>query len=187
MLYANDDINYLDRIQETEVIGTDDSSPSRWQVLHAIRDRAVVFTSCLTTNYRSAYRGKGVLFQTEERPIYACPTDTWTLLYENDKFIPGVGEFLFESIDEMLMAFPSPGHFKQGLKKLLKKTSVMELYPGDRRARDKKDELLRSLDDPMWMGRNCHNEIVFESPIKVEVLGRYDCTEELRTLLDEMF
>ena len=123
---------------------------------------------------------QGVAFETDEKPIYACPADVFELM-RSGTYLPGHERFLFESVEAMLIKYPTGKDFCDDFKGFFQKLVDEKYYPnGEGKFSlplQRHDYCLRS----DWnVG---YNEVTFRKPTKVKNVRIFKNQEELWSLL----
>lgn len=142
------------------------------------KDEPLVFCSYFCPGYETAYDDQGIFFETDAKVRYAIPTDSWSLMRQGN-WIPGHERFIFQSIEEMLKAYPTGLSFQKAFMKYFKTLKPEEVFP----EQTKKDaEMYFEMD--LYRKRSIHcNEICFSSPLQMKNARIYKSQEELSDML----
>lgn len=139
------------------------------------------YCSWFCEGYPGVYGDRpGVAFETDEKPIYACPADAFELM-RSGTYLPGHERFLFESVKDMLQKYPTAKDFCDDFKIFFQKLVDEKYYPNGKGEfslpLQRRDYCLRS----NWnVG---YNEVTFRKPTKIKNVRIFQNQEELWSLL----
>ena len=147
------------------------------------RNRPLSFCSFLCDGYPEAYGDReGIAFETDIRPAYACPTDTFNLM-RSAHWLPGHDQFIFPSLDELLKAFPTNRDFKAAFQAYFISLQPREVYPSEHLSDEwaereyRRDYCLDPSFYPPW-NSGC-NEIAFPKPLQIKNCRIFRSKDEL--------
>ena len=141
----------------------------------------LVFSSYYCRGYANSYKPKGIIFETDEPIVYACPVDNFELM-RGGKYLPGYETFLFYSIDDMLKKYPSSLSFKKDFQDYFKNLNPLEIHPSlDKNSAEIKTRLDYCLCSD-WLFES-YNEIAFKSPIGIKNCIEFDGLNDLERYL----
>jgi len=142
----------------------------------------LIYTSFYTPGYNQIYYEDGIIFNTTQKPVYACPIDN-AYLIRNGKYILGIEKFLFNSVEEMLEKYPTSLDFQIDFKKFFNELPAEIIYFSV----DKEDAIIsKNLDrvnKTNWATINNYNEICFKDPVEIEIIGEFHSKEELEKIM----
>ena len=142
----------------------------------------LTFCSYFCEGYNQIYgpKAEGVIFETEIKPVYVCPADSFNLL-RGGNWLPEHEQFIFSSIEDMLKKYPTSNDFKKEFQEYFSNLKPEEVYPNLSKnyagAKYRLDYCLY----PDW-NPGC-NEITFEKPLKIKNPKIFTSKNELIFLL----
>ena len=148
--------------------------------------RPIVVCSYLCKGYNRYYGDyssrPGVVFETDAKPVYACPVDVFELL-RNGIWLPGYERFIFPSIEKMLEKYPTSNDFKLDFQEYFRNLDPTIIHPQknlqDAQSHHEIDYCLKS----DWVP-SC-NEIAFDKPLKIKNIRVFNSKKELKEMLEK--
>jgi hypothetical protein len=150
------------------------------------KDIPLSFSSYVCEGYPDTYsKREGVIFEPSELVIYACPMDSFHLV-RGGNWLPGYEQFIFESVEAMLVKYPSSNDFKLAFQEYFRTLMPQDVYPDIGKGYDKQfaeshyygDYCLKESWNP-----GC-NEITFRKPTPIKNCRLFSSFEELRRFIN---
>lgn len=182
-VHTSTDKNDLQMKASSQTIGR--TSKSLGSQLPQFRDVPLIYCSFVCDGYPGIYTHPdrdGIAFETDQKEIYALPCDNFELM-RGGNFLPGHERFIFQSLEEMLKAYPSTAEFKRAFQEFFKSLKPREVYPGqDRKFATRLYDGDYCL-NPINTREQGYNEIAFQKPLRIKNPTIFHGTKELNILL----
>jgi hypothetical protein len=149
--------------------------------LPRFKDVPLICCSYFCQGYEWSYREKGVIFKPKSEPAYVIPADAFELM-RSGRYLPGHERFVFSSVEEMLEKYPSSIDFQKDFREYFKKLNPEEVFYSL-----SKDQAECHHDtDYSQFGdfHEAYNEVAFQVPLEIEVLGEFHSRAELKELAE---
>ncbi|MFC1696784.1 hypothetical protein ACFL1H_00470 [Nanoarchaeota archaeon] len=169
------------KLSKKNIIGKASDRPLNDQ-FPKYKDDTLVFCCYYCEGYETPYGHNGIVFETENPIVYACPVDSWHLIRQG-LWIPGHEKFIFPSIEKMLNKYPTSFDFQEDFKEFFKKLKPSDVYPEND---DNEAEMYFETDYMIKEIKHVYcNEITFRPPLKVNIIGTFNSREELKEIYEK--